>query len=263
MRLVLAGAETLLKRPVSWPILTVMRLDPTLVLTDCCKLKTPARIVLNGLICRGRFAAASRSEVVFDLLVEAKLGHSLFPHESVGSVIFSYRSNTQVFLACVKDYNDAESAPQLSVERLSDIAGGERRRARRVPVDGNSGLRVALKTKDDKVWVVRVVDISMTGMLIEFPEGSDPDFELREPLGVELQLDDHIARITGQARHQGAQSWGVLFLGVNPSDSLRVIVNSLEWDWLRQNSGDPESSSLSSPVLCPSVLTTPCRLPLT
>jgi len=49
------------------------------MLPDCCKLKTPARIILNGLICRGRFAAASPTEVVFDLLVDSQLGQSLFP----------------------------------------------------------------------------------------------------------------------------------------------------------------------------------------
>ncbi len=238
-----------------------MSLDPSKMLPDCCKLKTPARIILNGLICRARFATASPTEVVFDLLVDSQLGHSLFPHKSVGCVVFNYRDKDQVFLASVKDYKDAESAPQLSVQRVSDVASGERRWARRVPVDHKSGLRAEVKLADAKAWEVRVVDIGMKGMLIEFLGERDPDFELGAPLEVELRLDDHIARLMGPARRQDGKRWGVLFLGVEASDSLRVIVNSLEWEWLQQKRGLAESLSTSSPVTSPSVLAASYRLP--
>lgn len=238
-----------------------MSLDPTRMLPDCCKLKTPARIILNGLICRGRFAAASPTEVVFDLLVDSQLRHSLFPQQSVGCVVFNYRDSDQVFLASVKDYKDAESAPQLHVQRLSDIASGERRWARQVPVAGKSGLRAKVKTENNKAREVLVVNISMKGMLIEFLEGGGCDLELGAQLDVELQLDDHIASLTGPARRQDGQRWGVFFLGVESSDSLRVIVNSLEWDWLQEKPGNAQSLPFSSPVQSPSVLTTSCRLP--
>ena len=116
--------------------------------------------------------------MVFDLLVDSQLGHSLLSHQSVGCVVFNYRDSDQLFLASVKNYKDAESAPQLHVQHLSDIVSGARRWARRVPVNRNSGLRTEVRSEDRKAWEVLVVNIIMKGMLIEFLEGDDPDLEL-------------------------------------------------------------------------------------
>ena len=100
----------------------------------------------------------------------------------------------------MKDYKAAESALQLHVQRLSDIVSGERRWAHRAPVAGKSGLRAKVKTENNKAREVLVVNISMKGMLIEFLEGGGRDLELGAQLDVELQLDGHIASLTGPAR---------------------------------------------------------------
>ncbi len=210
----------------------VQKLNPSEMLEDCCLLKTPVRIIIPPLIIEGRFAAASKLDVVFDLIVDLELG--LLQPLSACCVVFNHGDKASVFLASLKDYNGQQPTLQLRLQRVSDVASGDRRMAWRVPVDDKCGLRAEVRTQDDNAWVVRVVDISGTGMMIEFPKGSAPHFEVGALLDVELRLDNHIARLAGLARRRSGRRWGVFFPDVlkqgrvQPLQSLRLIVDRLE-----------------------------------
>jgi hypothetical protein len=205
----------------------------TKALHECCNYKAPA-IILNTAArqaYRARLASLSGSSVALEvwediapLLAEPRLG-----------VSFVYRGNSCAFFATVLEYlpSPPPQVSRLVLEIPTKIVGIDARLAQRVPIKRNSGLRVRVTTRDGRSWAPRPIDLSLTGILIEFPAGKTPDLAVGSKIELELCLGSEVAELTGEVRRRIKHQYGLFFRkvfskrGISPPLPLRRIVETL------------------------------------
>lgn len=205
------------------------------VLNQCCYHKVPATILVDhaDTIIHGRFASVSNEAVTFDLfLSEEKI---LMP-PSLCSVTFCTSPGSCVFLAPVQDYQYDRNQPgQLVLDLPSQIAKTEARSVFRMPLWHESGLDVSVWSDD--VWNAQPINISLAGILIEFPWDNVPDFSVGAELHVELQLESQIAALAAVVRRRVGSRYGLFFPqvfskgGIQPPKELRIILDLVERRW--------------------------------
>ncbi len=210
-------------------------------LYESCKEKAPVTIMSSTGVLQGQFAAVSSRDVLIDLFLgdEELICRPL----SRCCVVFSQRNQSKVFLATVKDCfkPEASTRPLVVLSRVSDIATGESRTAWRVPLRRNSSLSVRVVDEDKRVWRPEAVDISLTGMLIEFPKDKAPDLEVGAWVGLELRLNEHEVKLPADVRRRDGRLYGLFFPfdlhegEITSSNTLRQVVNELERQWLSRH----------------------------
>lgn len=115
----------------------------------------------------------------------------------------------------------------------------ERRMAFRVAIPSLTDLTVKVAFKG-KTWSVKPVDLSLTGILIEFPKTEVVEMPLDAEIGVELQLGEKIATLRGIVRRRNRNQYGILLANslrngdLRPPESLVQIYKELERQWLRR-----------------------------
>ena len=190
---------------------------------------------------RGQFAAAFSSEIVIDLFIDRE--DFDWRPLSRCCVVFSQQNESKVFLATVKDCTKrfGSTRPILVLTRVSDIATGESRTAWRVPLRGYSGLDVRIIDENKKVWRPEAVDISLTGILIEFPKGGNPEFDVGASVSLGLKLDKRELKLPATVRRKNGKQYGLFFPydlhggEIKTSNRLRELVKGLERRWLSRH----------------------------
>ncbi len=209
-------------------------------LSRCCDGGVPAVIVApdtNGAF-QARFSQAADDAVTFELLTDPGPAFKVL---STCCVSFWREGRAHVFLTSVlKAPQDTDEPAMLAVLFPRQIVGAEVRAALRVPVLEQTGARVQLEAGAGRVLEPRLVNVSLGGILVEFPVGGDPNLLVGDECQVSLKLRDMTARMKGEIRrHQGRQ-YGIFFPGVfkggelAPPDGYRCIVALLEQLWRRQ-----------------------------
>ena len=128
----------------------------------------------------------------------------------------------------------------------SDFVAADRRRAFRVPVLRDSGLRVELRTNDGHTWRAEAVNLSVTGILVELPTAEAPALAIGATVTVRLTLGNDTIEIQGEVNRREQRAVGLSFAEtlvrakVAPPPALAAIVRSLERHWLdtKRRSGD-------------------------
>ncbi len=210
---------------------------------QCARLNT-ARVITSdlGLICQARFSSLSAESVLLELLDPPETGY--FRPLSLCVVSFNNGSRHCIFLSSVIHFKQDKQEEELQIGQLllripSDIIAAESRIAFRVPLGRDTELRVRVVDENGKTWTPRPIDISMTGILIEFPADDVPDFQIDDRLQVELRMNNHVEQLEGTVRRCEGRGYGVIFPEVlrgaefDPPAALRAIVNALERNWLR------------------------------
>ena len=207
---------------------------------QCARLNT-ARIITSdlGLLCQARFSALSAESILFELLDPPETAY--FRPLSLSVVSFNSGSRHCIFLSSVIHFKEDEEfrIGQLLLRIPSDIIAAESRIAFRVPLGRDTELRVRVVDENGKTWTPRAINISMTGILIEFPADDVPGFQTDDWLQVELRMNDHVERLKGFVRRCEGRGYGLIFPEVlqgaefDPPAALRTIVNTLERNWLR------------------------------
>ncbi len=131
----------------------------------------------------------------------------------------------------------AEALPELVayLESLnpeeSDLRAGFR-----VPIPRDGGIKACVS--DGKmIWLVRILDISLSGILVEL-QGHARELPLNTDLRVELEYATKCVDLRGVARRRNGSRYGISFTDtfrwgkLEPPDSLMVIVKQLETTWL-------------------------------
>ena len=212
-------------------------------LRQCCETTAPASISLpdSGVICHGRFVSLQKETLLFDLLDEPKVEVKPF---STCSVSYCLASRGFVFLSVVYELrpSDPTRLAQIVLKVPSQIARTESRKSIRVPVvDDNLQVQVASASE---AWTARPVDISLGGMLVEFPSGARPSQDIGQRLRVDLQLGANAVTFEAEIRHFQGRQYGLSFSEtmvdgeVNPPEPYRNIVGELERKWLQARIGD-------------------------
>jgi hypothetical protein len=115
----------------------------------------------------------------------------------------------------------------------------ERRMAFRVAVPRLTDLTVRIGFKG-KTWSVAPVDLSLTGILIEFPKPEAVDIPADAKISLELRLGDKNSVLMGVVRRRKDNQYGILFVDslrngeLKPPESLVYIYKELERQWLRR-----------------------------
>ncbi len=90
-------------------------------------------------------------------------------------------------------------------------AGRERRRSRRIVVAPGKHLPVVIRCGQGQVWQGRVVNVSSSGMLVEFPKGQIPSVHTHAKVSVKLQYLGDCIWLPGQVRHAMGRKIGFCF----------------------------------------------------
>jgi CheY-like chemotaxis protein len=121
----------------------------------------------------------------------------------------------------------------------AEKSGANRRRAFRVPVATEAGLRLTAAPAGGRAHPARAVDISFTGLLLETDEKDDPGWPVGAELLVELQTGRLAAKIPALVHRQQGRRYALVFPSVvaggdiDPPDALRRVVLELERFWIR------------------------------
>ena len=97
-----------------------------------------------------------------------------------------------------------------------------------------------LLLKEGRTIAADPIDLSVTGILIEFTKVSDPNLSRGAHIELELQLGVQVVRVKAEVRHHEGQRYGLLFYeiasrqGLNPSKPLQSIVTEVERLWLEE-----------------------------
>ena len=158
------------------------------------------------------------------------------------TVIFVDGLRTSVFASAALEY-DAASKP-LAILRIGlpeQIVRTETRSALRIPLHRESELRVTVHCRD-RWWTATPVDISLGGVLVEFPPNEPFNAGEDDELLVDLELPGRVVQLEGMAQSRLGNCHAIYFSEVlrrlrhgdaTPPDGLREILDELEDGWLR------------------------------
>ncbi len=142
-------------------------------------------------------------------------------------------------VAAVYEENVRLGSPKIVLHVPEQLGWVQRRFSFRVPVFPSSGLEVVMTLEGDKPVSPMPIDVSMSGILVEFRASDDPDLALEHELPVTVRRGNDVAALRGIVRRRMGHRYGLYFPecvtveGIQPTEELRRIVKSLEGDWLR------------------------------
>ncbi|MBI3468355.1 MAG: PilZ domain-containing protein [Planctomycetes bacterium] len=210
------------------------------LLSDCCRARTPASILWpeSGAVCSSEFHSVNGGQVRFDVVSR------YCPPSRRGSsccVVFNHQQRPHVFLASVAECPGSAHSSNLVVTTRSEVMTANRRRAFRVPVPDTSGLRVEVGTSDGLRWPAQAVNLSVTGILVEFPSDGEPGLAIGATVAVRLSLGSDALEIGAEVKQRAQRAYGLFFpqtvVGetVEPPPALAAIVRTLERYWFRHS----------------------------
>jgi hypothetical protein len=185
-----------------------------------------------GVVYDTRFSSVSGRTIILEAELE---GISTLPEGSWLVISFSHNGKAQAIFATVQDYfkGPPPRLSRLALDISSDIFGVQPRTAYRIPVQKEADLRIRVSAPDGRTWMVNPVNLSLTGILIEFA-GDDPDIEIGSQVRVELMLGRNVTVLNGEVKRHHKPQYAISFSdvayerGLLPPDSLRAIVNALD-----------------------------------
>lgn len=158
-------------------------------------------------------------------------------------VTFSFESRAGVFLASV--FEVRRPSPEVPSNRLvvgipEQVLLAGRRLSFRVPIPSRRGLELVLRRADGTELRPEPLDISLTGMGVQFELAEDPELVVGEQLDASLRLFETVAElpvVVRRSRDRGR--YGLYFedvrLGpdIDPPEEIRAIFKALERRWLQ------------------------------
>jgi len=234
--------------------------DVAPVLRECVARRTLALVLdlETEWLSRAEFAAFSDRSVMLDVFHATA---DCYPSASLALVAFVWGEQTRAFLAPVvrMDARPAPDPSRLEIDMPLEIASAMGQIRYRVPVFHDSGLDVKV-IPDDRPRLVRAqaVNLSLTGILIEFAEGADPHLAVGAGLTIALSLGKQGVSLAGEVVRTRERQYGIRFRDVwgiplfDAPEALRMIVRVLERQWLRERvrTGDIDANGEMAEQRC-------------
>lgn len=153
-------------------------------------------------------------------------------------VTFGYKSRPRLFISVIREYGLDDGRTVIEVPAPRRVTTAEVRGALRVPtLDGK--LAVELMVEGDELYRPRPRNLSVTGMLVEFDDSSDPGLYPFDKVAIALRLGEERIALRGIVRRcepvEGGKIYGLLFpetTGGDIPEALRRIVDQIEREWL-------------------------------
>ena len=109
----------------------------------------------------------------------------------------------------------------------------------RVPLSVSRGLSVSI-TFGGKTRSVRPLNLSLSGILVEFSEGEVYEMPIDTHIKIRVQLKETTTVLNGVVSRRSGNQYGIFFPDsvrgkeLDPPDSLQAICTKLEKQWLRE-----------------------------
>ena len=218
-------------------------MDSLKILQDCSIYRAPALIFNTdaGIYCHARIQSASKENVILELLGPL----ALLPDNSLCCVTFRHRGRSLAFLAKIIEHSRLPSPGILILGAPASVCGIEARSTFRVPVYAESGLQVSVFNFDGTAFKANPINLSLTGILIDFGGLQDRRFQPGFGVTVQLDLPPHAIRLPAEIRTNLGNQYGIAFQGVIttkgllPPDDLREIYSTVEQVWLKLRMSRP------------------------
>jgi hypothetical protein len=217
----------------------VPSLNPGIVaiLEECSSYRTPA-LILNpklNLVFHAHFVEVSKDSITVNLANNVVNDADLWLKIPRLFISFSHNGNCCAFFAEVMEYRDKSTvlSPALKLKVSSKIIGMESRMSYRVPIGEKFAPSVRMFTKEGRVFLPKPIDLSYTGILIEFDKKEDPNFQPSDEVRLELRLDKYLIQLKAVVKRRDGNRYGLFFPeivtqhGINPPQALQKIVASL------------------------------------
>jgi hypothetical protein len=171
--------------------------------------------------CTGKLRGATVTGVIIEL--------SSAPPETIEAgdrcaVTFPLAGRSAGFTSRVLSSVDGEGGRvRITVEPPEKIQPSEQRMSVRVPVPLGA-LAVAVMIEESP-RSVKPIDVSLDGILIEFPEGEDADIEVGHRRMLVLKRGKHQVLAEAEVRRQAGQRFGLLFMfrEGRPKEMIRIV----------------------------------------
>jgi hypothetical protein len=211
-------------------------------LSESCTFRAAAVILDLGAPQRlsVRFASLRDREVVFD--VDSAPESATLRPLAACCVAFSHRGRAMTFLSHVRRIETGaqlDRPRQMTLRIPTQIASEDLRSAYRVNNTRASGLAVKLTTADERVWEPEVVNLSMSGALIQFTDDF-PQLSVDTEVALVLSMEGREIELCGTLRRSEGPRWGLTFReslrggDIEPPERLAAIVRTLERRWMQQ-----------------------------
>lgn len=204
------------------------------VLECACKDQKPAVVLVRDtreLLC-GHFQRLERSRVT--LALDPSAGAVACRPLAVCCVTFAHDERAFVFLAPLwRVGRDPEAGDRrlLSVGLPGQMATLDVGSTRRIPLGPCPGLEVGIRAYDGREWAPEAVDLSATGILLDFGRKRPPRLPVGALLEISLALESLRVELTTVVRRREGALLGLSF--VDPtSEALGEIRTRLEQRWL-------------------------------
>ena len=118
---------------------------------------------------------------------------------------------------------------------------GERRSRNRAQVTKGMELDAEVRCGFDMVWPGRAVNLSLQGIMLEFPKTNVPSLRVDEKVSVKLRCHEDVVWVAGVVRHRHGKRIGIFFShlldqGMRSTEhALSRILKAVERGWLRQH----------------------------
>jgi hypothetical protein len=203
-------------------------------------ISTPAVIITEDIVYQARFSRVSKERVTLEVFTP--MADDAFPVGSRCAVSFHLGERSGIFIVEVLELSvpTPPRPPEVVLRYPKVVARGETRRAFRYPVSPMLQLRVVLTDTEGQSHNPKAVDLSLAGILVEFPGPRIPELPVGGDVNLEIRLKNHLVRLTGEVRHQRRRQCGLLFKEVveagllDPPQMLLTLLRAVEARWLEE-----------------------------
>jgi PilZ domain len=229
-----------------------LRLQDTEVvstLKECCALNLQAAVttVEPGNSARAHFISVGVNGVALDL--DDAMPPGLRP---ASACVVTYSMNGKVFLFLSRlgdcSQREASGPVRMTLDLPDNIALADLRGAVRVPVAEECGLQVQVEVSMYATDRSKVLDISKSGILLEYEPGATPDMAEGDIAKICLKLGEQVAEYTAELRHLEGGRCGFMFIepdepidAVQQEEALQDILEDVDGHTARRYLGKDHS----------------------
>lgn len=217
-----------------------IRTDVVREINQCCARHLPVIIAQpeTETSVKAAFSLVENDQLRFEVRGQAG---AVFKDLAPAVVSYLMDGHLHVLVGAVTGFTPSTGKGYLTMTLPPFIIQPDLRRFFRVPLIEPGRVHARMEDQGYGIYEPRVLDLSVGGMLIDFPVEADPKLELNSALRVQLQLDDQVANYLAEVRHTRPGKYGLMFVespdamdSLRESAALKEILAAVEKAWLAQ-----------------------------
>lgn len=207
-------------------------------LKDCCARHLPALIAqpATETTLKAAFSLIDGDTLRFEVRGQAG---AIFQDLAPAVVSYLIDNTLHVFVGSVTGFTPSTKTGYLTMTLPPFVIQPDMRRYFRVPLVDSGSIHLRMEDQGYGIYEPQIVDLSVGGMLIQFPSDADPHLARHSALKVKLELDEQIANYLAEVRHTRGGKYGLMFVespdamgSIREAESLKEILTAVGNAWL-------------------------------